>query len=237
MDNILLTICARGSSKGIKGKNIKLLNGKPLIFYTIKQALNWGKAKHVIVSTDSKEIASIAKSSGAEVPFLRPKELAADTSSKLSVLRHALAKCEKIYQEKYSILIDLQVTAPVRTTEDIDKAIDLFRAKKPQSLFSVTAATNNPYFTMVELTRYGFAKLCKKTDKQIFRRQDSPKVFAMNGSIYMYDRNYLINKTNLFPIGKKSIIYEMNEFAGVDIDREIDFKFIEFLSKEKIVKI
>jgi CMP-N-acetylneuraminic acid synthetase len=128
-DNILITICARGGSKGVKGKNIRNLNGHPLIYYTIKQALEWGKAKHVIVTTDSKEIAQIAKDCGAEVPFLRPKKLATDTAPTLPVLKHALLECEKIYGEKFDILIDLPVTAPVRTIKDFENAYKIFKKR------------------------------------------------------------------------------------------------------------
>ena len=126
---ILLTICARKGSKGVKNKNIRFLLGKPLIAYSIDQALNWGRASHVVVSTDSKEIAEIAKSFGAEVPFIRPANLAQDRSPKLPVLRHALLECERIFQQKYDIIVDLDPTSPLRTSNDIEGCYSIFRLK------------------------------------------------------------------------------------------------------------
>ena len=149
-DNILITICARGGSKGVKGKNVRLLNGKPLIYYTINQALEWGKAAHVIVTTDSKEIAEIAKKYGAEVPFLRPKNLATDTAPTLPVLTHALKESEKIYKTNFNVLIDLPVTAPVRNPDDLENAYKLFKKKNPKNLVTVIPSHRNPYFNMLE---------------------------------------------------------------------------------------
>lgn len=237
MNNILLTICARGGSKGVKGKNLRMLNGHPLIYYTIKQALNWRKAKHVIVSTDSETIAKIANKFGAEVPFMRPAKLAEDSSPKLPAIEHAVLQCEKIYKEKYEIIVDLDPTSPIRTINDLNCALNLYLLKKPESLFSVVKSYKNPYFNMVELNKFGYAALCKKTKKITMRRQDCPQAYDMNASIYIYDRHYLMNKTNDSPISDNSIIYEMSDCSSIDIDREIDFKFVEFLVKENIVKI
>lgn len=236
MNKILLTICARGGSKGVKNKNIRLLRGLPLIVYTIKQALSWGKAAHVVVSTDSPEIAQIAKKFGAAVPFMRPPELATDIAPKIPVLRHALKSCEKIFHDKYDAVLDLDPTAPVRTRSDLDKSLKLFFAKSPKSLFSVVEAHKNPYFNMVEEVG-GRVRLCKKLCAAPTSRQGAPKVYAMNASIYVYNRDYLLNEKNIHPVGDNSVIYLMNDLCGVDIDREIDFKFIEFLVKEKTISL
>ena len=119
MDNLLITICARGGSKGVKGKNTRSLVGKPLICYTIKQAKEWGRGKHIVVSTDSEEIAQVAKEFGVEVPFIRPAELATDISGKISAIRHAFIASEKIYREKYDMVMDLDVTSPIRKVSDL----------------------------------------------------------------------------------------------------------------------
>lgn len=238
MDNILVVVCARAGSKGVKGKNIRLLMGKPLIDYTVRQALAWGKARHVVVSTDSLEIAKIARDSGAEVPFMRPPELATDTASKVLTVKHALAACEQRFQETYRIVVDLDVTSPVRSVSDLDNCLQLFCESRPKTLFSVVPAHKNPYFNMVEpAAGNGKVELCKKLGGYVIRRQDAPKVYAMNASIYFYDREYLLKTENPSPLNDDSRIYVMGDTAGIDVDREIDFKFLEFLVQENVVKL
>jgi CMP-N,N'-diacetyllegionaminic acid synthase len=237
MNDILLTICARGGSKGVKGKNLRMLNGYPLIYYTIKQALNWRLAKRIVVSTDSQEIAGIAKKYGAEVPFIRPAKLAKDSSPKLPVIKHAIEECEKIFQEKYDIIMDLDPTSPIRTIKDLNDSLNLFLQKNPENLFSVIQARKNPYFNVVELGKNNCAHLSKRKRSKIVRRQDGPLVYEMNASIYIYSRKFFLNKKNISPIGKNSMIFEMSENSGIDIDREIDFHFIEFLLAKKIISI
>jgi CMP-N,N'-diacetyllegionaminic acid synthase len=237
MKNILIFIGARGGSKGVKGKNIRSLAGKPLIVHTIKQALKWGKAKRVVVSTDSPNIAKIAKQAGALVPFLRPAQLASDKAPKLLAVKHCLAECEKLLDDNYDIVVDLDATAPIRSIKDLDACLRLFLKYKPTTLFSVVSAHKNPYFNMVEEKKDGRIELCKKLPGRIVRRQDAPKVYAMNASIYFYQRDYLANTENPSPITNNSRVYVMDELSGVDIDREIDFKFVEFLVKEGLVKL
>lgn len=232
MNNLLITICARGGSKGVKNKNIRELGGKPLIFYTIDQAKKWGKGSHIIVSTDSEEIAKIAYNFGAEIPFMRPAELADDSASKVSAIKHALISCEKKFGEVYNFVMDLDVTSPIRTIEDLENAYNLFLEKRPKTLFSGVLAHRNPYFNMVEVGSDGKAHLSK--EGKFTRRQDAPKVYDMNASIYIYDREYLIGD-NTSPISDNSIIYQMGELSRIDVDSELDFKFIEFLIKEGII--
>lgn len=234
MNNLLITICARGGSKGVKNKNIRELEGKPLIFYTIDQAKRWGKGSHIIVSTDSEEIAKIAYDFGAEVPFMRPAELANDNASKVAAIKHALISCEKKFGEVYDFVMDLDVTSPIRTVEDLENAYNLFLDKKPKTLFSGVLAHRNPYFNMVEVSSDGKAHLSK--EGKFIRRQDAPKVYDMNASIYIYEREYLIGD-NMSPISDNSIIYQMGELSRIDVDSELDFKFIEFLIKEEIISL
>lgn len=235
MTNLLITICARGGSKGVKDKNIRQLAGKPLIYYTIKQAKDWDRGKHIVVSTDSEEIAKIARQFGAEVPFMRPKELATDTFGKVSVIKHALVSCELIFKEKYDAVMDLDVTSPVRTVQDLENALNLFLEKKPKTLFSVVPAHRNPYFNMVEEGEKGRVSLCKAG--LFIRRQDAPKVYDMNASIYIYDRKFLLDEGNESAISDNSIVYVMGEESRTDIDSELDFKFIEFLIKKNIISL
>lgn len=235
-DNILITICARGGSKGIKGKNIRLLNGKPLIYYTIKQALNWGKASHLIVTTDSKEIAQIALDFGAEVPFMRPKNLATDTSPTLPVLTHALLESEKIYKTKFNVVIDLPVTAPIRSVKDLENSYKLFKKKNPKNLVTVTPSHRNPYFNMLEVEKNGRVKYSKAGN--FTRRQDAPEVYDMNNSIYIYNSDYLRDeKAKLDKISDDTIAYIMDPTTSIDIDTETDFKILESLLKSSLVGV
>lgn len=230
--SILCTICARGGSKSVKNKNMLPLLGKPLISHSIRQALRWGKAEHIVVSTDSDKIVKVAKKYGAEVPFMRPRELATDTASKIMAIRHALTECEKIYGKKFDIVVDLDASSPVRRISDIEGCHRVFKKKNAQSAFSVVHAHRNPYFNMVEEKKDGFVKICKRPKKLIVRRQEVPEVYNMNASIYFYKREFLLDKRNKTPFSKKSAVYVMDDSAGYDIDRKIDFKFIELLMKE-----
>jgi len=234
---ILAVIAARGGSKGVKDKNIRLLADKPLIAHTISQVKRWGKFDKFIVSTDSERIASVAREYGAEVPFLRPLSLAGDTSPKMDALRHALLGAEECYGEKFDALLDLDATSPVRTVGDIDGILEAFKETKASCVFSVVKARKNPYFNMVEKLPDGSVKICKKAAPPIIRRQDAPAVYDMNASMYVYDRDFLLDENNKNPYSKTAGIYEMNEMSAFDIDTELDLKFIEFLMKTGKMKL
>jgi len=229
---ILGTICARGGSKGFKNKNIRNLVGKPLIAYSIDYLKKWGKANKIVCSTDSKDIADIAKKYGADVPCLRPPELATDSISKIPVLQHIVKICEKQDNLKYDVIVDLDPTAPLRKLKFIDESFIKFINSDANNLFSVSVAHKNPYFNMVEIDKNGYAHLCK--EGSYVRRQDAPQVYGLNASIYIYKRDFLIKTNSIY--SEKSIIYEMPEISSIDIDREIDFLFIEFLLKKEVFK-
>lgn len=233
---LLLTIAARGGSKGVANKNIRMLANHPLIGITIRQAQKWGQAEHIVVTTDSEAIAEVAREYGAEVPFLRPAEMATDTAGKVPALRHALLEMEKRTGSRFDAVLDLDPTAPIRKIADLDACLALFQKQKPKTLFSVVKAHKSPYFNMVEVDAHGFANLSKNAGL-IQRRQDAPAVYAMNASIYIYQREYLANPETQKPVSDQSIIYEMDEWAGIDIDREIDFKFIDFLLREGSIRL
>jgi len=232
---ILAVIGARGNSKGVKDKNIRNLAGKPLILYSIEQMLEWGGFERFIVSTDSEQIAEIAVKAGAEVPFLRPAELATDSCGKLDVLRHALINAQEYYQTDFDTLIDIEVPSPLRKVKDIENAVELFEKNRPDCVFSVVKAKKNPYFSMLEVDKNGLAVLCKKPSKDIFSRQDAPKVYQINGSIYIYDSKFLLDKKNTLPYSGRAMLYVMDDITTFDIDSEVDFKFVEYLIKEGII--
>ncbi len=225
---ILATICCRGGSKGVPGKNIKLLNGKPLIAYTIESALKSALINDLIVSTDDEQIAEIARAYGAKVPFMRPEELATDTSSKWPVFIHAVAFYEKNNQVNVDYLVDLDVTVPLKTSEDIDQAIQLALANKDTDVvITGYEPERNPYFNMMEIDAEGFAHIVKKTEKPIVRRQDAPLVYSLTPA------TYVIKKTALYEFEHwskaKCRISPMPRERAVDIDTAFDFKMVEFI--------
>ena len=185
--SILCIICARKGSKEIKNKALKLVKKKPLIYFTIKQALRSKIFDEVVVSTDSAKIQKVAKSFGAKSWFLRPKSLSKDNSSKLLAIKHALQESEFFFKKKFDICFDLDLTSPLRNLDDIKKALKKFKKGNFNNLFSVTEAKKNPYFNMVEKNKNTYS-LSKKSKKNIFSRQKTPKVFELNASIYIFSR-------------------------------------------------
>ncbi|MHA1862333.1 MAG: acylneuraminate cytidylyltransferase family protein, partial [Candidatus Thorarchaeota archaeon] len=173
------------------------------------------------------EIMKIANDYGAETPFTRPAELATDTAPKIPVIQHALRFCEEQEKSRYDIIVDLDPTSPLRQSIDITNALLEFQRTNAQVLYSVTESVKNPYFNMVELDKEGNAHLSKALEGEFFRRQDSPRVYSINGSIYVYDRDFLDIATGLHC--ERERVYIMDELSSIDIDREVDFQFIEFL--------
>lgn len=226
---VVATICARGGSKGVPGKNVRLLRGKPLIVHTIEVAKRCKLINRIIVSTDDPKIAEIARLNGAEVPFLRPKELASDTAPKLPVIKHAIEYLEN--QEGYypDIVVDLDPTSPLRREEDIEACIRMVAEGRADNVFSVTKARRNPYFNIVEILD-GKVQLVKPLAQVIVRRQDAPQVYEINASIYAWKRGALMNNNTIFL--ENTMVYLMPEWA-IDIDSEIDFEFVEFIMKRE----
>lgn len=225
---ILATICCRGGSKGVPSKNIRLLNGVPLIGHTILQANKCSNIEDLIISTDSAEIAKIAQSYGAEVPFLRPDNLASDTASKWPVFIHALEHYEKTTGKTVDYLVDLDVTVPLKTSEDIDAAITLARSR-PDVDVVITGyePERNPYFNMMEINEEGYAEIVKKSDKPIVRRQDAPVVYSLSPAAYVVKRSALYEYEHWSKA--KCLISPMPRNRAIDIDSEFDFQLVEFI--------
>ncbi|EMK10350.1 MULTISPECIES: cytidylyltransferase domain-containing protein [Leptospira] len=222
---ILGLIPARGGSKGILRKNIKLIAGKPLIVWTIEAAL---KSKHltsIVVSTDDPEIAEIAEQSGASVPFLRPAELATDYSSGIDPVLHAL---DNLPGFDYVML--LQPTSPLRTSVDIDDCVEFAISKNANSVVSVCEAQENPFWMFRLGDSFKMTKLLNVED--VARRQDSPKVFTLNGSIYLSEVNYFREKKKF--ITEDTLAYLMNKESSIDIDDMMDWKLAEILLLDKV---
>ena len=226
--NIICVISARGGSKGVSGKNMRMLAGKPLIAWSILQAKNCKDISKVVVSTDSKEIADIALEYGAEVPFMRPDNLAIDEAGKWTVWQHALAACEKNYNTPVDIYVDLDCTSPLRTSLDISAAIEKFKASQADGLFTICEARKNPYFNMVEIVN-GKLQLSKEPEKKIVRRQDAPKVYEHVASIYVLQPKFIRSGTGL--LSGNLVGFDIGQEKSLDIDTEFDFKLMELLMK------
>ena len=223
-------IGARGGSKGIKRKNIRLLNGKPLIAYAIDSALDSGCFEHVVVSTDDNEIASIAKKYGAEIPFLRPKKLANDYSGMSDVLIHGIFKLRSLGYS-FDALINRDCTVPFIDIKDIRGAVNLFKKINCNGVYSVYRQHQNPYFNMMETDSNGYLQLSKKLKNKIIRRQDAPIVFQLNG-LFVIKPNALIKYGST--IMPKILPYEILPEHGFMIDTELEFKLSEVMLKAKL---
>ncbi|ULH30116.1 acylneuraminate cytidylyltransferase family protein [Leptospira weilii] len=221
---ILGLIPARGGSKGIPRKNIKLIAGKPLIVWTIEAALKSKYLTSIVVSTDDFEIAEIAKQSGASVPFLRPSELATDYSSGIDPVLHAL---DNLPEFDYVML--LQPTSPLRTSTDIDDCIEFAMKRKTNSVVSVCETQENPFWMFCLDDSLKMTKLLNVED--VKRRQDSPKIFSLNGSIYLSEVNYFREKKKF--ITEDTLAYLMSKESSIDIDDMMDWKLAEILLLDK----
>lgn len=222
---ILGLIPARAGSKGIIGKNTIDLAGKPLIAYTIEAAINSHYIDNVIVSTDGEHIAEVAKAYGAAVPFLRPAEYASDTAKTIDVLLHALNELSA-HGEQYQILCLLQPTSPLRTSEDIDKAIECFVAHGQRGLVSVSEATDHPLLLRSIETSGVLKSLLDKNST--CRRQDMPSFYRVNGAIYLNQVSELNPEISL---NDNPIPFILDKTHAIDIDDILDLKVAELFQK------
>lgn len=227
----LCTICARGGSKGVKNKNIRMLHGKPMIAYTIEAAKESGLFDHIVISTDSDAIADVAVRYGGEVFFRRPDELASDNAPKLPVIRHAFQESEKHYSTAFPWLMDLDATSPLRSVEDILGAWTTFHNGSFDNLITAMPSRRSPYFNLVEADDEGRVYLSKKLDKPIVRRQDAPRCYDMNASIYIWNRESILQSDRV--IAENTGLYVMPDERSIDVDSELDFLLVEFLMTQR----
>lgn len=227
--DILGIIPARGGSKGLPRKNIKHLCGKPLIAYTIEAAKESKLTDRVIVSTDDEEIAYISKKYGAEIPYLRPKELSSDSSPTIDAILHMIDYLEKSEGYRPDYILLLQCTSPLRDSKSIDESINRLITSEFDALVSVCEAEVNPYWANV----FDGDKLKHfiEEGKKINRRQDLPKVYRLNGAIYLIKTEVLKAYRTFEPDSLTG--YIMDEYSSIDIDTELDFKIAELIIKNR----
>lgn len=230
--NILVIIPARGGSKGIPGKNIKFLNGKPLITYAIDAARSIVDDEHICVTSDSDEIIKVAESYGVKVPFKRPDYLATDNCGSYEVLLHALSFYEK-KGEKIDVVVLLQPTSPFRTGEHTKEALALYNDNLDM-VVSVCESTSNQYYDSFEEDAKGMLFISKGDDSFV-RRQDCPPVYDFNGAIYV------INPISLkaMPMNKftKRVKYVMDREHSIDLDTMMDWMIAEYMIENKVVEL
>lgn len=232
---ILITLCARGGSKGIPGKNIRDLNGKPLIAYSIETAKKFAEKNNasVALSTDSADIIEVAKQFGLVTEYIRPQELATDTAGKIDVLKDILHYTEEIESKAFDFLLDLDITSPLRNVQDLEKALNqLVSNPDAYNIFSVNPANRNPYFNMVEQGIDGYVHLVKQSHA-VKTRQQAPPVYDMNASFYIYRRTFFIDDLKRATT-EKSLAYVMDHIC-FDLDHPLDFTMMELMMKNNLL--
>ncbi len=221
-------IFARGGSKGVPRKNIRPLAGKPLIAHAIERAQASRLIDRLVVSTDDEEIARVAREYGAETPFLRPAELAADDSPELLAWRHLIQTlAAEPGAPEMAVMCSVPCTAPLGRPETVDACISTLLASDAEVVITVREAARNPYFGMVNLDEQGYARKFLTLETPLFRRQDAPKVYDIVPVAYAVRPAYVLEHTTLFEGKVKAVVIPPEE--TVDIDTELDFEFAEFL--------
>ena len=223
---VLCTICARAGSKGVANKNLRLINNKPLIVYSIEQAIATKLFDQIVVSSDSKEIREVALANGATFCVDRPAELATDTAPKLPAIKHCVENAEKKFGQ-FEVIIDLDATAPLRESSDIIGALELLQSAQADNVITGTPAHRSPYFNLVEIDANGIVSLSKPPANVVARRQDSPQCFDMNASIYVWRRQALFANENLFTGNTR--LFVMPRERSLDIDSQADFEMVEWM--------
>jgi N-acylneuraminate cytidylyltransferase/CMP-N,N'-diacetyllegionaminic acid synthase len=226
---ILALIPARGGSKGLKRKNIRLLSGRPLVAWAIEQAKGSGYIDRIVVTTDDSRIAAVSRRYGADVPFMRPRKLATDSSRGMDVILHALDRVEGS-GDKYDVFIYLQPTSPLRSSKDCDKAIELFFSKKAKAVISVCKCEHLPLQANT-LPWDGNMKDFLDPSVVNKNRQEFPEFYRMNGAIFMADCGYIRKGHNFF--GNKTFAYVMPKERSVDINDDMDLEFAKFMLKRR----
>lgn len=225
---VLAVITARGGSKGLPGKNIKLLNGKPLIAWSIEQGLASEAVDKVLVSTDSNEIAEISRHFGADVPFQRPAELASDTATSMDVIIHALDYLKE-KDDHYDVLILLEPTSPLRDSQDIDRALSMLTSdSKAKSIAGVCQVEGQHPEFLIQIED-GF--MYPYGDFDVKRRQDISQLYFFEGSVYAAYTEYLREARTFY--SKSTLAYVVPKWKSFEIDDAIDFSIVEHLLKQK----
>ena len=230
--SLLCTICARGGSKGVVGKNARDLLGKPVLAWSIAQARETGLFDAIAFSSDSDALLEAALKAGAHIAVKRPDEMATDTAPKLPAIRHCLEQAIATTGRTPEIFVDLDVTSPLRLATDITGAVALLRKTGASNVITGAPARRSPYFNLVEQRSDGSVGLSKSAKPQIVRRQDAPRCFDMNASIYVWRVATFLDQPAVFYPDTQ--LFEMPEERSIDIDSDLDFTMVELLLRQRL---
>lgn len=225
-------VFARGGSKGLPGKNIRPLAGKPLIGWAIEHAKAVKDIRRVIVSTDSEEISAVAKEFGAEVPFMRPVELARDDSPEWLAWRHGLEYLQVTEGKLPDAMISVPTTSPLRQPVDIENCLKLFAKGDADTVITVTEAHRSPWFNMVSEKPDGSVELVISSGNQAYRRQDVPTVFDVTTVAYVVRPEFVFSHDRIFSGRVRAV--QIPKERSIDIDTPLDFEIAEFLMSHQI---
>jgi N-acylneuraminate cytidylyltransferase len=229
--NYVAFVFARGGSKGVPGKNLRVVAGKSLLQRAIETALATPEIMRVIVSTDSEEIARAAVGHGAEVPFMRPAELATDESPEILSWRHALRELETFEGEAPEAMVSIPTTAPLRLPKDVSGCINVFESKAADLALVTAVSSHNPYFNMVEVQGNQGLQVPMFFRKDIFRRQDAPVVHGLTTVAYVAKTEYVLGCQSLFEGNVYS--YEVDISRSLDVDTEFDLEIASILLNKR----
>lgn len=224
---ISCTINVRAGSKGVAGKNLREVAGHPLFSHSVRQAAESGLFDYIGVSSDSERILELAPQYGATDVIVRPPHMATDTAGKVPAIAHAVETLEQRHGVTFTTCVDLDATSPLRRVDDISSALEMFTHSDAESLITGTEARRNPYFNLVEEQPDGTVRVSKKPESDVLRRQDAPRSFDMNGSIYIWRRDSLLHDPVVFY--PSTILYEMPPERSHDVDSEFDFRVVQWL--------
>ncbi|KRP93251.1 flagellar modification protein B [Bradyrhizobium yuanmingense] len=230
--SLVCTICARGGSKGVVGKNARDLLGRPVLAWSIEQARETGLFDAIAFSSDSDALLDAAVKAGADIAVKRPDEMATDTAPKLPAIRHCLEQAIAQMGRTPEIFVDLDVTSPLRLASDITGAVALLRESGARNVITGAPARRSPYFNLVEQRTDGSVGLSKSANPPITRRQDAPRCFDMNASIYVWRvAPFLEHPAVFYPDTR---LFEMPEERSIDIDSDLDFALVELLLRQRL---
>jgi N-acylneuraminate cytidylyltransferase/CMP-N,N'-diacetyllegionaminic acid synthase len=230
--SLLCTICARGGSKGVVGKNARDLLGKPVLAWSIEQARETGLFDAIAFSSDSDALLDAALKAGADIGVKRPDEMATDKAPKLPAIRHCLEQAIAQTGKTPEIFVDLDVTSPLRLASDIAGAVALLRESGTRNVITGAPARRSPYFNLVEQRIDGSVGLSKSANPPITRRQDAPRCFDMNASIYVWRAAPFLAQPAVFYPDTR--LFEMPEERSIDIDSDLDFALVELLLRQRL---
>ncbi|MCK1621425.1 acylneuraminate cytidylyltransferase family protein [Bradyrhizobium sp. 159] len=230
--SLLCTMCARGGSKGVVGKNARDLLGKPVLAWSIEQARETGLFDAIAFSSDSDALLDAALKAGADIAVRRPAEMATDAAPKLPAIRHCLEQAIVQTGKTPEMFVDLDVTSPLRLASDISGAVALLRESGARNVITGAPARRSPYFNLVEQRSDGSVGLSKSANPPITRRQDAPRCFDMNASIYVWHVAPFLEQPAVFYPDTR--LFEMPEERSIDIDSDLDFALVELLLRQRL---